>query len=169
MPKNSFIKSNWRSGVTDRLLEAGARITGGVAASFIANKVGGNTNVSQTFKNVVNPGILILSTVGDIMLENDKLRAMCQGMQVVSFAKTLKVMAPEVYNTLGLGGIENEAALMATVQPAQTALPAGSPEEFANVKPITDGNPWSEVAEEIEKDNDSNVKVEQMGNPAALF
>lgn len=152
-----FLKKNWKNTATDALIQSGTRIGGGVIAAFANKKVmegGANANTSETLKNVFNPGLCIASTLGVLTLENDYLNTMCQGMQVISFVNTIKRMAPEVSRAIGLGSIEDDAALMGTVAAVEPpAAQQALPEEFAEITtPTTDGNDWNAVAEQIDEE-----------------
>lgn len=165
MPKSSFIRSNWKNNISDVLINMGIRIGGGAGASYIAKKV--NEGTSQTLKNIINPGILIASAFGDMVLENGNLRALCQGMGVVSALKAVNVIAPEFGRTIGLSGIEDDAALMGQVGEV-ASLPAGTPEEFNTVANTVqnDGNDWQAVADQIDEENSieqSNTNYNEIG------
>lgn len=165
MPKSNFIRSNWKNNISDVLINMGIRIGGGAGASFIAKKV--NEGTSQTMKNIINPGILIASAFGDAVLENGNIRALCQGMEVVSALNAIKVISPEFGRTLGLAGIEDDAALMGEVGEV-AALPAGTPEEFNTVanNVQNDGNDWQAVADQIDEENSieqSNTNYNEIG------
>lgn len=172
MPK--FLKSNWKNTATDQLMMSGTRIGGGIVAAFANKKImegGSNANTSETLKNIFNPGVLIASTLGVLTLENNYLNTMCQGMQVVSFINTLRRMAPEVSQSLGLSGIEDDAALMGTVAAINAPEPAKAlPEEFNNITPNSDGNDWNAVAEQIdeEKSIESDGKYQEVNGIAAV-
>lgn len=166
----SFIKKNWQKGATGNLTNSALRVGGALTASFVLKRFFGDkgsnaTNTQKTLHNVGGPVVLLTAIAADVLLENESLRAVAQGMSIAAATHSLAVIAPSVGETFGLRGIESTPEQ--TEANAQAALMGGTgnvaaaelPEEFENVKAESDGNNWAEVADNIDNDK-VQIKVE---------
>lgn len=126
---NGFIKKNWQASAGQNALAAMLRIGGGIGASALFSKVftikkelddSGNPKKDKEGKeiedrmmyNIGGPLVLIASVLGDMMIEDNSVRALCQGMATVAGIHSIAVVAgadggdPEnIANKLGLHGL----------------------------------------------------------------
>ena len=177
----NFIKKNWQKDASQTLLNAGARVVGGIAGGFICSKLGsGSGNGAKTINNIEGPIITAVGVLGDMMVEQPQVKAMCQGMAVYGAMHSIATIAPDTLGKkIGVNGFagfgeteeaEEDATLMATVDENYSgditasdlkALQAG------NVQ--NDGNDWATAADQIEYDGavqgaDDEENAELMGD-----
>lgn len=182
----AFLKKNWQKDAGDVAVHAGMRALGGFGSAFIINRFfngepadGQNKEqasaTAKTMRNIAGPIFTALGVIGDMMIEDTKLRAVCQGIATYSVMHSVAVIAPAVADKVGvsgLGNIPSDAKLLSgvnalgTTAPAQHAIGATSenytgqyPEEFLLAKgqkmvADTDGktynNDWAYLAENID-------------------
>lgn len=189
-----FIKSNWQKDAGDTAVNAGLRGAGAFAGAFIINKwfsgepADGKEKVAasesaKTMKNIGGPLMLALGVLGDMMLEEPKLRCVCQGLTTYALLHSAAVIAPDTLakkiGVSGLAGTDNAeaAALMSGIGvlgETTENYTGNSPEEFAlanGEQTVTDSdgktynNDWAYLAENIDHADDITKTVNGFGTP----
>lgn len=173
----AFIKKNWQKSATDNSVKALMRVTGAGASAFILKKLteDESTNLKKTIKNISAPAITVLSVLGDLMLEDEKLRALCQGMYTYSFLKAISVIAPSVGTMMGLAGVDEQqiqsvvdsirlgaiTKVASNTASSNELTTAAIPPELQNidVEKTEEGDTLKKVAEYIEEDADDAIKL----------
>jgi len=166
-----FFKSNWQKSATDNSVKALMRVAGAGTSAFILKKLteDESTNLKKTIKNIASPALTVLSLLGDLMLEDEKLRSLCQGMYTYSALKSLAVIAPSVGTMMGLAGIDDAAVdsvinsirLAGTAASSNELTTSAMPAEIANiVNPEKQGEQLVEVADYIEQGADDAIKLQ---------
>lgn len=123
---SNFIKKNWQKDATDVAINSGIRVAGAFAASFAIHKWLGITKDPTTGKekktlyNIGGPLLLAAGVLGDMMIEEPKLRAFCQGLAAYGGVHAAAVLSPDTLkDKWGIQGIgeeeEEDAALMSGV------------------------------------------------------
>lgn len=99
----SFIKKNWQANAGKIAIEAGLRGLGAGAAAFTLNKWfdgkdknGVITNSSQTLRNIMGPVFLGVGVLGDMMVEDSKVRSIFQGIATYSMLHSVAIISPEM-------------------------------------------------------------------------
>lgn len=97
-----FIKKNWQKDAGEIAINAGLRGVGAGTSAYILNTVfngkdknGATTNTSTTLRNIMGPVFLGVGVLGDMMVEDDKVRALFQGMATYSMLHSVAVIAPD--------------------------------------------------------------------------
>lgn len=168
-----MIKKNWQKNAAPTAVNTLCRVAGAGVGAFILKKLGSDesTNLKKTLKNISGPACLILGTLGDMTLEDEKLRAVCQGLSTIGALKSIAVIAPAVAPSLGLSGlsddevyeitngIEEDPEIMngaASNEQTTAALPT----EIAEITNAdSNGKVFSEVADYIEQNADNAIEV----------
>ena len=173
-----FIKKNWQKDASQTLLNAGARITGGMLGGFVLTKLGSGTgNGSQTLKNIGGPAATILGVLGDMMIDQPQVRAMCQGLYTYAAMHSVAVIAPDSIGPKigvnGLGDMEDDAALMSAVDENYQGDISNEIKNLTTGANANDGNDWAQVAEQIDVDgavqgteDEAEENAELMGDDA---
>lgn len=123
---SNLIKKNWQKDASNVAINAGIRVGGAFAASFAIHKWFGITKDATTGKekktlyNIGGPLLLAAGVLGDMMIEEPKLRAFCQGLATYGGVHAAAVLSPDTLkNEWGIQGIgeeeEEDAALMSGV------------------------------------------------------
>lgn len=104
----AFISKNWQKKASENGVNALCRVAGAGVSAAILQKMTADesTNLKKTIKNIAAPGLTVLAVLGDLMLEDEKLRAVCQGMYTYSALKAVAVVMPSIGENIGF----NEAA-----------------------------------------------------------
>lgn len=177
----SFIKKNWQKDASQTLLNAGARIVGGMAGGFICSKIGSGTgNGSKTLNNIEGPILTVLGVLGDMMVEQPQVKALCQGMTVYGAMHSVATIAPDTIGAkIGVNGFagfgdteaeEEDATLMATVDENYSGdITANDLKALQSGQVQNDGNDWSTAADQIDYDGavqgaDDEENAELMGD-----
>lgn len=99
-----FIKSNWQKDAGDVAINAALRGVGAGASAYILNTVFNgkpkegsdpSSNTAKTFRNIMGPVFLGIGVMGDMMIEDEKIRALCQGIATYSMIHSIAVIAPD--------------------------------------------------------------------------
>ena len=98
-----FIKSNWQKDASDVAINAALRGLGAGASAYILNTVfngkpkegSAQTNTASTLRNIMGPVFLGIGVMGDMMIEDEKMRAICQGIATYSMIHSVAVIAPD--------------------------------------------------------------------------
>ena len=123
---SNLIKKNWQKDASNVAINAGIRVGGAFAASFAIHKWFGITKDATTGKekktlyNIGGPLLLAAGVLGDMMIEEPKLRAFCQGLAAYGGVHAAAVLSPDTLkDKWGIQGIgeeeEEDAALMSGV------------------------------------------------------
>ena len=191
----SFIKSNWQKDAGETAINAGLRGAGAFAGAFIINKwfsgepADGKekqaaSESAKTMKNIGGPVMLAIGVLGDMMLEEPKLRCVCQGLTTYALLHSAAVIAPDTLaKKIGVSGLagnpEEDAALMSGIGvlgETSEAYTGNSPEEFALAQGEqtvndTDGktynNDWQYLAENIDNADQITRAVNGLGESEA--
>lgn len=160
-----FIKKNWQKDSTDVLMKAGLRAGGGFAAAWIATKgpfKAVEKSESQTLHNIGGPLLLAVGVLGDMMLDDPKIRAVCQGVATYAALHSVAVISPGEQGLaakIGISGLgsteaEEDAELMSGIAALGTTEET---EDEAAIKALAagetktdDGNDWAYVAENVD-------------------
>lgn len=167
----AFLKKNWQKSATDGAINAVMRIAGAGASAFVLKKLTSDesTNLKKTIKNISSPLLTITAVLGDLMLEDEKLKSLCQGMYTFGALKSLAVVAPSIGSPLGLSGISDEeitsivngVIMNGTGASSNEQTTAALPTEIAEIENVNqDGKQLSEVASYIEQGADDAVKIQ---------
>ena len=168
----AFLKKNWQKSATDGAINAVMRIAGAGASAFVLKKLTSDesTNLKKTIKNISSPLLTITAVLGDLMLEDEKLKSLCQGMYTFGALKALAVVAPSIGTPLGLSGVTEEeitsivnGVIMNGTGGASSneQTTAALPTEIAEIENVNqDGKQLSEVASYIEQGADDAVKIQ---------
>lgn len=157
----NFIKKNWQKDATKVAVNTGIRAAGAISGAFLTNKLFGEGK-SKTMQNIGGPVVLLVGTLGDMMLEDPKLRAACQGLATYGAMHSVAVIAPDsVGESVGISGLDvtkNQAtatmfngvgALGTTTTPPEFALAAGE-KTVTDTDGRTYNNDWAYLAEHID-------------------
>lgn len=169
-----FIKKNWQKDATSVLVATGIRGAGSIVSALVTNKLFGEGK-SKTMQNIGGPVLLAVGILGDMMLDDPKLRAGFQGVANYSLLHTIAVISPGedgVASKLGVQGLgvvpSNPAALFSGIGALGTTTANDTPPEFAlaaGQKTVqdTDGktynNDWAYLAENIDHADDITKTV----------
>lgn len=167
----AFLKKNWQKSATDGAINAVMRIAGAGASAFVLKKLTDDesTNLKKTIKNISSPLLTITAVLGDLMLEDEKLKSLCQGMYTFGALKSLAVVAPSIGSPLGLSGISDEeitsivngVIMNGTGASSNEQTTAALPTEIAEIENVNqDGKQLSEVASYIEQGADDAIKIQ---------
>lgn len=168
----SFIKKNWQKDAGNVAVNTVVRSVGAIGGAFITNKMFGEGK-SKTMQNIGGPLVLLVGTLGDMMMDDPRIRAAFQGVAVYGAMHTVAVIAPDsVGESVGISGLDVSkpqtpaamfngvgAALGVTTVPQEFALAAGQ-------KTVTDSdgktynNDWAYLAEHIDDADDITKTVD---------
>ena len=110
-----FIKKNWQKDASTVLISTGIRGGSAIATAWGCKKIS-DASKSTTVHNLVGPGFLLLGTLGDMMIENDYLKAACQGISTYGMLYTISTIASDsVAPAIGMNGINDTAELFSGV------------------------------------------------------
>lgn len=179
----AFISKNWQKKATDNGVNAICRVAGAGISAMVLKKMTADesTNLKKTLKNIAAPGLTVVAVLGDLMLEDEKLRAVCQGMYTFSALKAASVWMPSLGENLGLEKTDEEKAqekanesntsgvIMHGMSPRRIlngTTQAQLPEEIASAYANRDATQkaFEEVATYIEKGADDAIKVNGVSN-----
>lgn len=164
-----FLKKNWQKDATKNIIGVGCEIGGAFAGAWISKKIT-EKSTSDTVKNIINPALMAVSTLGALMIDNEYLNNACRGMATITALKALAVIAPDtVGQTIGLQGIEEDAVLMSGIATIGdvAALPETTEQYTGDeLQELTDagttqsdGNDWNAVADQIDYDQTIEQQV----------
>lgn len=108
----ALIRKTWRKDASDNAIKATMRVLGAGVTAITLQKLPElftSDNVKQTVKNIAAPLWSGVMVVGDLLLDNQYLRAVCQGGYSFGFLKTAAVIIRGSANYIGLQGIDNES------------------------------------------------------------
>lgn len=98
-----FIKKNWQKDAGEIAINAGLRAIGAGASAFTLNKWfdgkdknGVITNSSQTLRNIMGPVFMGVGVLGDMMVEDEKVRALFQGIATYATLHSIAIISPEM-------------------------------------------------------------------------
>ena len=163
-----MLKKNWQKTAGDNAINAVCRIGGAAAAGAALQKLQnlGDSNVKTTIGNISAPVLTVAAVMGDLVLDDPKLRAICQGMYTMGALKTATKIIKGSGKYIGLSGIDDEEipAIMdgvimnglASTEQTTDAMPAEI-KEIANVD--ANGKVFSEVADYIDQGADNAINV----------
>lgn len=167
-----MIKKNWQKNAAPTAVNTLLRVAGAGVGAFILKKLSSDesTNLKKTLKNVSGPAVLIIGTLGDMTLEDEKLRAVCQGLSTIGALKSIAVIAPAVAPTLGLSGLSDDDVYEITngIDTPEIMNGAASNEQTTAALPTeiaeitnadSNGRVFSEVADYIEQGADNAIEV----------
>lgn len=159
----AFISKNWQKRATDNAVNALMRAGGAGAAAFILKKTteDESTPLKKTLKNISSPLLTAISVLGDLMLEDEKLRSLCQGMYTFGILKTVSTIAPAVQESLGLAGVDVNG-IMNGIQFSNSNTTSALPPEIIEAQATAEpqGKVFEQVAEYIEQGADDAVTVQ---------
>lgn len=155
----ALIRKNWQKDASNNGVKALSRVAGAGVAAFILTKLttGADTNAKTTIKNISGPALTIAAVLGDMMFEDNKLRALCQGMYTYGALKSVAVIAPSVAEPIGLRGLGEILNAPTTISTEET------PEEIQSIEQgaQNDGNNWQQVAEYIEEEAEDAIETSE--------
>lgn len=198
----NFIKKNWQKDTSDNLIKAGARFGGAFGAAWALRKwfgiqyeknqdgtpklgTDGKPIEKRTLYNIGGPMFLAVGVLGDLMLEDERLRAICQGVTTFAGLHSLAVISPAdndgggLANKIGVAGLgdsESDAALMSGVaalgetSETSTELPpefaeyAEGEEQVQDTDGKTYNNDWGYLAENIDQADQITRSVNGLGD-----
>lgn len=176
-----FIKKNWQKDASTVLISTGIRGGSAIATAWGCKKIS-DASKSTTVHNLVGPGFLLLGTLGDMMIENDYLKAACQGISTYGMLYTISTIASDsVAPAIGMNGINDTAALFSGVgalgETTSVDYTGQSPEEFAwaNGQQVIDSdgktynNDWNYLAENIDYADQITKSVNGVAEDAAAL
>lgn len=162
---SNFIKKNWQKDATDVAINSGIRVAGAFAASFAIHKWLGITKDPTTGKekktlyNIGGPLLLAAGVLGDMMIEEPKIRAFCQGLAAYGGVHTAAVLSPdtlkEEWGIQGIAGEEEEedAYLMSGI----AALGETTDSSAANMMGIDEDIKELSAGEQVYNDTDGKT------------
>lgn len=158
----AFLAKNWQKNASANGVRALCRVAGAGVTAYALNKLTSNTttNASTTIRNISGPAAVAIGVLGDLMLEDDKLRSVCQGMYTYGALKAVSVIAPSVGETIGLAGLNGiEPGIMNG--PTTETTTAEVPEELVAIEQgaTSDGNDWNAVAEYVDENAEDAIEV----------
>lgn len=171
----ALLKKNWQKRASDVAVNALMRAGGAGLSAFALTKLteDESTNLKKTIKNISSPIITAVAVLGDMMFENENLRAFCQGVASYSFLKTVSILIPSAAAPLGLNGIDDSQmpAIMNGLPIMNGAqilngtdeyTTADMPEEIAQISQGADqnGQVFAQVADYIEQGADDAIQVD---------
>lgn len=173
-----MIKKNWQKTAAPTAVNTLLRVAGAGVGAFILKKLGSDesTNLKKTIKNISGPVFLIGGTLGDMTLEDDKLRAVCQGIATIGALKSIAVIAPAVAPSLGLSGLSDDEIMEITNGIGETPeilngeasneqTTSALPTEIAEITNAdSNGKVFNEVADYIEQNADNAIEVSGIEN-----
>ena len=164
-----FIKKNWQKDSTNVLINAGMRAAGAVGGAFIANqgpfKMPASKTESMFLYNIGGPVLLAAGVLGDMVLEDEKFKSLCQGIATYGALHSIAVISKGkdgsggLAEKLGISGLgsteaEEDAELMSGIAALGTTEET---EDEAAIKALAagetktdDGNDWAYVAENVD-------------------
>lgn len=161
----AFLAKNWQKYASQNATRALCRVAGAGVAAYALNKLttGATTNAQTTIKNIAGPAAVVVGVMGDLMLEDDKLRSACQGIYTFGALKSLAVVAPSVAQPLGLSGLGSCSLAAPAILNGETTATTtvDVPDEIKAISQgaKNDGNDWKAVADYIENGGDEAVEV----------
>lgn len=119
---SNLIKKNWQKDASNVAINAGIRVGGAFAASFAIHKWFGITKdektgqEKKTLYNIGGPLLLAAGVLGDMMIEEPKIRAFCQGLAAYGGVHAAAVLSPDTlkdkWGIQGIAGEEEEDAAL---------------------------------------------------------
>lgn len=131
-----FLKKNWQKDAGDTAINAGLRIVGAGTSAFILNKFFNGeprdgvtdkkaaSNTAITLRNIAGPGMLAIGVLGDMMLEDEKLRSLCQGITVYSALHSIAVVAPDLSTSMGVAETTSQRQAVSGLGEVKTGINA---------------------------------------------
>lgn len=109
----SMLKKNWQKDAGEIGLQAALRAGGAGVSAFILNKFFNGeprdgadkkaaSNTAITMRNIAGPVMLAVGVLGDMMMADDKVRAMFQGVATYSALHSVAVIAPDLSKNIGV-------------------------------------------------------------------
>lgn len=161
----AFIKKNWQKDAANNGINAALRAAGAMGSAFAINKWF-NDEQKKTLRNLAGPGMVVLGVLGDMVLEDQKLKALCQGITTYSLMHSVAVISPDaVAPAIGINGLagtddEDAAALMSGIgalgetsaneDEAEIRALAAGEQEYKDTDGKTYNNDWAYLAENID-------------------
>lgn len=125
----ALIKKTWRKDASDNAIKATMRVLGAGVTAIALQKLPDlftSENVKQTVKNIAAPLWSGVMVAGDLLLDNQYLRAVCQGGYSFGFLKTAAVIIRGSGNYMGLQGIDYPRILNGVI-PSTNGIMNGTP------------------------------------------
>lgn len=166
----AFIGKNWQKNASQNGVRALCRVAGAGVAAFALTKLTAkaDTNANTTIKNISGPAAVVVGVMGDLMLEDDKLRSVCQGIYTYGALKSISVIAPSIGEPLGLNGLAGNGisgtgpVILNAVEPTTEQTTSERPEELIAIEQgaDNDGNDWAKVAEYVDENAEDAISIE---------
>lgn len=163
-----MLKKNWQKTAGDNAIDAVCRIGGAATAGAVLQKLQnlGNSNVKTTVGNISGPVLTIAAVMGDLVFDNPKIRAICQGMYTMSALKSVTKIVKGSGKYIGLSGIDDEdmPAIMDGViidgLGSNEQTTSALPQEIAEITNAdANGKVFSQVADYIDQGADGAINV----------
>lgn len=104
-----FIKKNWQKDAGEIAINAALRGVGAGVSSYILNtafngkpKNGAQSNTSKTLRNIMGPVFLGVGVLGDMMVDDTKVRSLFQGVATYAMIHSVAVIAPDFADNLDI-------------------------------------------------------------------
>ena len=171
-----IIKKNWQKDAGEVAINAGLRIGGALATAFALNKwFSGEprdgvdktkaANTAKTLHNISGPVFLGIGILGDMMMEDDKAKAVFQGMASIGAIQAIATIAPSVTPNDGgqlvLGNIHHDAALLSGAPSLSGRGRIARPALGATTPAYTGDQPeelkWAAGSEKVDTDGKTYV------------
>jgi hypothetical protein len=150
----AVMKKNWQKDAGTVLLATALRTVGVAGGAFIANKGPFKATASKTMHNIGGPLLVVAGTLGEMMLDDAKLRAICQGLSAYGAIHSVAVISPDtVAPALGINGLGQVPVYdsmigqlgAATTAESTTADPAEIKALMQGQTATDDGNDWAKA------------------------
>lgn len=147
------MKKNWQKDAGTVLLATALRSVGVAGGAFIANKGPFKATASKTMHNIGGPLLVVAGTLGEMMLDDAKLRAVCQGISAYGAIHTVAVISPDTAApALGINGLGQVPAYNSMIGQLGATTATSTEETPAEIKSLMqgqtatdDGNDWAKA------------------------
>lgn len=149
----AVMKKNWQKDAGTVLLATALRSVGVAGGAFIANKGPFKATASKTMHNIGGPLLVVAGTLGEMMLDDAKLRAVCQGISAYGAIHTVAVISPDTAApALGINGLGQVPAYNSMIGQLGATTATSTEETPAEIKSLMqgqtatdDGNDWAKA------------------------
>lgn len=104
-----FIKKNWQKDAGEIAINAALRGVGAGVSAYVLNtafngkpKDGAQSNTAKTLRNIMGPVFLGVGVLGDMMVEDTKVRSIFQGVATYAMLHSVAVIAPDFADNLDI-------------------------------------------------------------------
>lgn len=163
-----MIKKNWQKSAGDNAINAACRIGGAAVAGATLQKLQnlGDSNVKTTIGNISAPVLTVAAVMGDLVFDDPRVRAICQGVYTMSALKSVTKIFKGSNEFLGLSGIDDAEmplimnGVILNGEASNEMTTDALPTEIAEITDAdANGQVFNQVADYIDEGADDAINV----------